>query len=88
MRQYAKDVQQKKTSKKQSKKYGLSEGSKASKPSKLKKSSSRPKVAILSPATVEQWTVPQVLEWLAVIGLEEFQSGLSSTKSRARRCSV
>ncbi|EGZ29382.1 hypothetical protein PHYSODRAFT_472784 [Phytophthora sojae] len=50
VRQYAKDVQQKKTS-------------------------SRPKVAILSPATVEQWTVPQVLEWLAVIGLEEFQSG-------------
>ncbi|POM61925.1 hypothetical protein PHPALM_28979 [Phytophthora palmivora] len=50
VRQYAKDVQQKKTS-------------------------SRSNIAILSPATVERWTVPQVLEWLTTIGLEEFQSG-------------
>ncbi|KAJ8566401.1 hypothetical protein ON010_g6723 [Phytophthora cinnamomi] len=77
MRQYAKDVQQKKTSKKQSKKEVSESGkpSGASTNSKPKKSSSRTKVAILSPATVMQWTVPQVLEWLAVIGLEEFQSG-------------
>ncbi|GMF57475.1 unnamed protein product [Phytophthora fragariaefolia] len=71
VRQYAKDVQQKKTSKRSTKKE-TSNGAKISKP---KKGSSRTMIAILSPATVEQWTVPQVLEWLAVLGLEEFQSG-------------
>ncbi|KAL3656234.1 hypothetical protein V7S43_018935 [Phytophthora oleae] len=70
MRQYARDVQQKKVMKKQSKKE-ISDST-GSKKTKMKKSS---KLNILSPATVEQWTVPQVLEWLTVIGLEEFQSG-------------
>ncbi|EEY58720.1 uncharacterized protein PITG_10848 [Phytophthora infestans T30-4] len=51
VRQYARDVQDKKTC------------------------SSRSKLVILSPATVEQWTVPQVLEWLTAIGLIEFQIG-------------
>ncbi|KAG7383802.1 hypothetical protein PHYPSEUDO_003285 [Phytophthora pseudosyringae] len=77
VRQYARDVQQKKASKKQNKK-DASESSRPSsgaKKSKAAKTSSRPKLAILSPATVEQWTMPQVLEWLAAIGLEEFQSG-------------
>ncbi|GMF23344.1 unnamed protein product [Phytophthora lilii] len=71
VRQYAKDVQLKKLSKKSSRK----EASESSKTSKSKKNSSRSKLVILSPATVGQWRVPQVLEWLAVIGLEEFQSG-------------
>ncbi|KAE8875604.1 hypothetical protein PF005_g17752 [Phytophthora fragariae] len=75
VRQYAKDVQLKKYSKKQSKKEVESGNGAASSGSKPKKSSSRTKVAILSPATVQWWTVPQVLEWLAVIGLDEFQSG-------------
>ncbi|KAK1933993.1 hypothetical protein P3T76_011753 [Phytophthora citrophthora] len=70
VRQYARDVQQKKVTKKQSKKE-ISDSS-GNKKSKTKKSS---KLEILSPATVEQWAVQQVLEWLSVIGLEEFQSG-------------
>ncbi|KAG7401306.1 hypothetical protein PHYBOEH_002110 [Phytophthora boehmeriae] len=80
MRQYDRDVQQHKTvnsSKNQSK--GGSADRPASgrkgKSKKVKKSSSRPELAVLSTATVKQWTVPQVLEWLAAIGLEECQSG-------------
>ncbi|KAL4146455.1 hypothetical protein PRNP1_012319 [Phytophthora ramorum] len=72
VRQYARDVQQKKTSKKQSVDRSASGSTKGSKP---KKSSSKAKLVVLSPATVEQWAVPQVLEWLTTIGLEEFQSG-------------
>ncbi|ETP52365.1 hypothetical protein F442_02603 [Phytophthora nicotianae P10297] len=69
VRQYARDVQDRKAfNKKESSDTGT-------KKSKTKKSSSRSKLTILSPATVEQWTVPQVVEWLATIGLDEFQSG-------------
>eukprot|EP00644_Phytophthora_capsici_P001944 jgi/Phyca11/108146/e_gw1.14.615.1 len=70
MRQYAQDVQQKKTTKKKNKKENTDTS--GSKKPKSKKSS---KLDILSPSTVEQWTVQQVLEWLRAIGLEEFQSG-------------
>ncbi|KAG2770917.1 hypothetical protein PC129_g6897 [Phytophthora cactorum] len=66
VRQYARDVQDKKTSKKKESSHTGT---------KTKKSSSRSKLTVLSPATVEQWTVPQVLEWLVTIGLEEFHSG-------------
>ncbi|KAG1683532.1 hypothetical protein DVH05_022939 [Phytophthora capsici] len=69
MRLYARDVQQKKAKKKNKKENTDSIGSKKL---KTKKSS---KLDILSPSTVEQWTVQQVLEWLRAIGLEEFQSG-------------
>jgi hypothetical protein len=62
VRQYARDVQQTKTVKKSNKERAV-------------KTRKRAKLAIFSPATVEQWTVAQVLEWLTVIGLEEFQSG-------------
>ncbi|KAF4033054.1 SAM domain (Sterile alpha motif) [Phytophthora infestans] len=69
VRQYARDVQDKKTVKKnESADAGTKKGN-------VKKCSSRSKLVILSPATVEQWTVPQVLEWLTAIGLIEFQIG-------------
>ncbi|RLN87488.1 hypothetical protein BBJ28_00004798 [Nothophytophthora sp. Chile5] len=85
--QYARDVQQKMKDQKprKAKKKDLSQqmeqgrasssGGTMGRKKKAKKSSSRPELAILSPATIAKWTVPQVLEWLMAIGLEDCQSG-------------
>ncbi|OWZ15463.1 hypothetical protein PHMEG_00010881 [Phytophthora megakarya] len=75
VRQYANDIQKKKKTK-LSKKDPCENSRPFSGTMKSKtETSSRSKLGILSPATVEQWTVPHVLEWLTTIGLQECQSG-------------
>ncbi|CEG35530.1 Sterile alpha motif, type 1 [Plasmopara halstedii] len=66
VRQYARDVELKTFKKKEGARIGTK---------KKNKSLAYKRHLITSPSSFEDWTVPQVLEWLKSIGLEELQSG-------------